>query len=57
MRLSFSTLLAMALMPGLAAQDVRAQDAVVYVVSYVEVAPAAYASYAFWSRHTVTTAN
>jgi quinol monooxygenase YgiN len=50
MRLSISLLLAisllpaMALTPGLVAPDAHAQDAAVYVVSYVEVAPAASAT-------------
>jgi quinol monooxygenase YgiN len=50
MRLSISLLLAisllpaMSLTPGLVAPDAHAQDAAVYVVSYVEVAPAASAT-------------
>jgi len=44
MRLSLFLLLAMALMPGSAAPQARAQEAALYVVSYVEVAPSASAT-------------
>lgn len=44
MRLSVCVLLAMALMPILAAPAAQAQNAAVYVVSYVDVAPAASAA-------------
>jgi quinol monooxygenase YgiN len=44
MRLSLFLLLAMALMPGSAAPEARAQEAALYVVSYVEVAPSASAA-------------
>ena len=42
--LAISLLPAMALTPGLVVPDAHAQDAAVYVVSYVEVAPAASAT-------------
>ena len=41
MRFSISLMLAMALGPIIALQDCRAQDAPIYVVSYIEVAPTA----------------
>src|SRR5712692_6949259 len=44
MRFSISLLLALALTPILAAQAVHAQDAAVYVVSYIDVAPASSAT-------------
>jgi quinol monooxygenase YgiN len=44
MRFSISLLLAMALTPILAAPAAHAQDAAVYVVSYIDVAPAASAT-------------
>ena len=44
MRLSLFLLLAMAVMPGSAAPQARAQEAALYVVSYVEVAPSASAT-------------
>ena len=44
MRLSLFLLLAMVLMPGAAAPQARAQEAALYVVSYVEVAPSASAT-------------
>ena len=44
MRLSLFLLLAMVLMPGAAAPQARAQEAALYVVSYVEVAPSASAA-------------
>jgi quinol monooxygenase YgiN len=44
MRFSISLLLAMALTPILAAQAPRAQEAAIYVVSYIDVAPAASAT-------------
>jgi quinol monooxygenase YgiN len=44
MRFSIWLLLSMALTPAFAAQGARAQDAAVYVVTYVEVAPSASAT-------------
>ena len=41
MRLAFSLLLAMVLTPAISVATARAQDAAVYVVSYIDVAPAA----------------
>ena len=41
MRFSISLMLAMALTPIIGLQDSRAQDAPIYVVSYIEVAPTA----------------
>ena len=44
MRFSIWLLLTLALTPAFATQDARAQDAAVYVVTYVEVAPSASAT-------------
>ena len=41
MRFAFSLLLAMVLTPAISVATARAQDAAVYVVSYIDVAPAA----------------